>query len=52
MNSESIAPCENSTIFDFHDDSSRFEFDHWPETQDYLNELADITFRIRPDQQG
>ena len=46
VNGESIAPCENSTIFDFHDESSRFEFDHWPETQDQLRELTDIAFRI------
>ena len=46
VNGESIAPCENSTIFDFHDESSRIEFDHWPETQDQLRELTDIAFRI------
>ena len=27
---------------DMHDESSRFDFDHWPVTQDQLRELADI----------
>jgi hypothetical protein len=46
VDGKSNDPCGNSIVFDFSDEAARFEFDHWPETQDQLRELTDIAFRI------